>query len=82
LHAALAASGAQVRGGDMVVSVRRQQRKCGKSLHDLITRSRADETLKQLLEHEPGREHALARLQRPDERADFGRLGWPVAAEQ
>jgi hypothetical protein len=73
LYAFLPALVPQHRGRHVIFTIRHDQRNRRKSIDDLLLRLGTVESLEQLLKNEPGRYHALTRLEGSDECAN-GRI--------
>lgn len=81
LQTTAAAGRAQAGGGDVVIAVGDEQRQGGEPARDPLAVARAVEPLEQLLQHEPGRDHQLARPQGVSERSDLGHVGRVVSPQ-
>ena len=81
LHPGAPATVAQVRGFNVILPVRRQKREGGKALDDVLARSRAAESLEQLLQDEARDDDDFAAFESAAQRSDFRGGGWSVPAE-
>ena len=82
LNSALAAEVAQRRSVDVVLAVRRQERKGAEMLDDLIARFGPRKTLQQFLQHQASRYHLLAAGKQAGQFMHLGHVGWLVAPQQ
>jgi hypothetical protein len=71
LYAVSSAAIPELRGCDVIVAVRHEQRDGGKPVQNLIARLRPRKTLKQFLKDKAGGQDGLAAAYCPDERFDF-----------
>lgn len=66
---------------DVIVTVRDNQRQCGKALDDLIARAWAGESLQELLEDETRGVHRSAALKGGEQSRNLGNVGGRVAPQ-
>jgi hypothetical protein len=81
LHPALSAEISEFRRRNVILSVRDQQRKCRKAIHNLVSRFWSGKALKQLLQNEPSGHDALTGLQGAPECAHLRNIGRLIAAQ-
>ena len=82
LNSAHAAQIAQFRSGNIIFSVRIQERKCREALDDLLFGFGTSETLQELLQYETRAQNTIAGFEGMDERVNLRNVGRPATAQQ
>ena len=82
LDTAFATEISQRRRCDVILTVRHEERKSRKTIHDLVARPGPRESLKELLQDESRRHNRLAGLQSALERSYLPDIGRAVATQQ